>query len=121
MKNDWSEIECYRRSPEGYESERGDRFGVFALKRHGVQIRIICCDGEETGWEHVSVSLNEKRTPTWEEMSVIKALFWDAEEGVIQFHPPESEYVNNHQFCLHLWKQVGAEFPLPPSILTGIK
>ena len=38
-----------------------------------------------------------------------------------QFHPPRSEYVNNHPNCLHLWKPVGAEFSMPDSILVGIK
>lgn len=121
MKTDWSEIECYRKQFSGMESERGDTFGFFMFKRHGVEIRIIACDGTETGWEHVSVSLKQLRSPTWEEMAIIKAMFWEAEECVIQFHPPESEYVNNHRFCLHLWKCVARPFPLPPSILTGIK
>lgn len=42
------------------------------------------------------------------------------EETVVQFHPPESEYVNNHLYCLHLWKP---PYPviLPPSIMVGVK
>lgn len=82
----------------------------------------MATDAEETGWEHVSVSTDQReRCPSWQEMCIVKALFWDAEETVIQFHPPESEYVNNHPGCLHLWKCVSQEFPLPPSILVGIK
>lgn len=71
-------------------------------------------------WEHVSVSL-PSRSPTWEEMCLIKNLFWGEDETVIQYHPPKSEYVNNHQYCLHLWKPIGKTIETPPSILVGIK
>jgi len=78
-------------------------------------LRVIASDG--LGWEHVSVSLKE-RCPTWPEMCVVKNLFWDAEDCVIQFHPPKSDYVNNHPFCLHMWKKIGSEFELPENILV---
>ena len=42
------------------------------------------------------------------------------EEAVVQIHPPKSEYVNNHQFVLHLWKPTKDALPLPPSIAVGI-
>lgn len=70
------------------------------------------------GWEHVSVSL-KRRCPTWEEMSMIKDIFWDDEECVVQYHPPKSQYVNRHPHCLHLWKKIGHEFETPPKILIG--
>lgn len=81
---------------------------------------VICSDG--MGWEHVSVSVisdKKERTPTWAEMCKVKNYFWDDTETVVQFHPPKSEYVNNHKHCLHLWKPFGAEIPTPPSILVG--
>lgn len=81
-------------------------------------LRVIFSDGE--GWEHVSVS-TLTRTPNWAEMCVIKDLFWAPEDTVIQFHPPRSEYVNNHPFCLHLWRPIGESIALPPSILVGFK
>lgn len=65
------------------------------------------------GWEHVSISM-DKRCPTWDEMCMIKDIFWDKEECVVQYHPPKSVYVNNHPYCLHLWKKIGQEFQLPP-------
>lgn len=71
------------------------------------------------GWEHVSVSLPD-RCPTWAEMCRIKELFWDDEDTVVQFHPPRSQYVNNHPYCLHLWRPLHAAIPLPPSILVGV-
>lgn len=71
-------------------------------------------------WEHVSISVInishsghtkiEPRCPTWEEMCYIKNLFWDdPEDMVIQIHPPESEYVSVHRYCLHLWRPVDKE------------
>jgi hypothetical protein len=61
------------------------------------------------------------RCPTWDEMCQIKALFWDDNDCIVQFHPPKAEYVNNHAYCLHLWRQIGGEFPIPDSLLVGIK
>jgi hypothetical protein len=76
-------------------------------------------------WEHISVHMEDSRgkesTPTWEEMAFIKFLFWDEEEPVMQLHPPRSTYINNHRNVLHMWKPIGQEIPLPPSILVGIK
>lgn len=85
---------------------------------------VICSDGE--GWEHVSVRMVDRstgndRTPTWAEMCKIKDIFWDAEDCVIQYHPPKSEYVNNHPNVLHLWRPTTQAIPLPDSILVGIK
>ena len=76
----------------------------------------IASDGE--GWEHVSVSTSF-RCPTWDEMCWIKGLFWDDEDCVVQFHPPRSEYVNAHPYCLHLWRPVGAQIATPPTHLVG--
>ena len=92
--------------------------GCFQIPFRSFKFWVVASDGE--GWEHVSVSL-PNRCPNWEEMCFIKSLFWDKDECVVEFHPPESEYVNNHPNCLHLWKQSGKTWTLPPSILVGIK
>lgn len=110
----------------GYETKPGDQFGAFRIpgrEANGRELFVIACDGEEYGWEHVSVSIPDQKTkcPSWEEMCIVKSLFWNDEEAIIQFHPPKSEYVNAHAGCLHLWKQSNIEFPLPPSILVGPK
>lgn len=77
-------------------------------------------DKDSDGWEHVSVS-TAARCPTWEEMCFVKDLFWEPEECVVQFHPPRSEYVNNHPNVLHLWRHKTELFRTPPSILVGVK
>lgn len=91
---------------------------------------IIASDGSDalelgiSRWEHVSVHVEEsgkQRTPTWGEMCQVKNLFWDEEDAVIQIHPPKSDYVNNHEHVLHLWRPLDKDLPLPESIMVGIK
>ena len=82
---------------------------------------LTCIASDALGWEHVSVTTqDQKRTPTWAEMCRAKAAFWDPEEAVVQYHPPESEYVDNHPTCLHLWRPVDQEIPRPPPEMVGI-
>lgn len=93
--------------------------GAFYIPYMGITINCIASDGE--GWEHVSVVHQGSNTPpSWSVMQYIKQLFWDAEDCVIQYHPPKSLYVNNHPHCLHLWKPIGKEIPIPDSKLIGI-
>lgn len=101
----------------------GDKFGVFQFQSFasGRLINIIVDDGTaevmKTGWEHVSVSVihgTKSRIPTWEEMCKVKDLFWDKDDCVIQYHPPESKYINNHPNVLHLWRPIGIDIPMPP-------
>jgi hypothetical protein len=81
-------------------------------------LRIIASWGE--GWDHVSVSL-ENRCPVWQEMCYVKDLFWRPEECVMQLHPPKADWVNYHEHCLHLWRPQGKEIPQPPLSLIGPK
>ncbi|QOZ66748.1 hypothetical protein WN72_10745 [Bradyrhizobium arachidis] len=71
------------------------------------------------GWEHVAVS-TPRRCPNWEEMCFVKDLFWDEEECVMQLHPPYSQYVNNSRYCLHLWRPIHRDIPMPPPSFIGI-
>lgn len=64
------------------------------------------------GWDHVSISM-PKCTPTWEEMCIIKDLFFNEDECVMQVHPKKADYVNIHNYCLHLWKPQHKEIPMP--------
>ncbi len=93
---------------------------------------VIASDGDGWGeakldgepWEHVSIHVEEnrkQRTPTWAEMCHVKATFWDAEDVVIQIHPAESHYVNNHAHTLHLWRPTKTAIPLPPDETVGLK
>ena len=66
------------------------------------------------GGLHSSKADWANRCPTWDEMCLVKDIFWQDDECVIQFHPPKSEYVNLHPYCLHLWKKIGEKADLPP-------
>ena len=118
--------EQYRVTSGEFASRKSDgndgKFWIPFLDKPGIRLpplQVSASDG--AGWEHVSVS-TPTRTPLWLEMAHVKDVFWDAEDAVIQYHPPHSEYVNNHPYCLHLWRpNDGREIPLPPSILVGYK
>lgn len=96
----------------------GNNGAFYIPTKIGTVVTTIASDG--LGWEHVSVSL-QNRCPNWIEMSQVKDLFWDDEDAVFQFHPPKSLYVNQHPYCLHLWRPIGIEIPIPDPILVGIK
>lgn len=128
--------------PENCRVRRGE--AATSLEEHGLNgmfmlpnyvrgqkahppLKVIATDGSADHfigvtqqWEHVSVSLPH-RCPTWDEMCRVKGVFWDDEDTVMQLHPPHSEWVSNHPFCLHLWRPVGVELLRPPSIMVGIK
>jgi hypothetical protein len=92
--------------------------GVFRVPlKHNQIVMVQASNG--MGWEHVSVSRRD-RTPTWDEMCQVKALFWDDEDCVVQYHPPKSEYINNHPHCLHLWRPMEGILPRPPKIMVGV-
>lgn len=74
----------------------------------------------QMGWEHLSVSM-PSRTPTWEQMCVMKDIFWNKNEACVEYHPREEDYVNNHKHCLHIWRPTHEPLPTPPSILVGFR
>ncbi len=97
-----------------YYGSMGDaKNGAFKVFVGGRSFFVIASSGD--GWEHVSVHpKNKKRCPTWDEMCAVKDMFFEPEEVVMQLHPAHSEYVNNHPYCLHLWRPLEREIPLPP-------
>ena len=117
--------------------KKGEKHGAFCFvspdksRVTKTYLLVIASSGEleaAEGWEHVSVRAEkviDKRIiqmlPTWNEMNFIKDMFWDVEDRVVQYHPPKSEYVNQHPFVLHLWRNSGQEIIAPPSILVGIR
>ena len=119
---DLTYLEKYRdtQTERDYYHRRGDSGnGAFKVYINGRSFFCVASNGG--GWEHVSVSpCNRKRAtpPTWAEMCEIKHMFFEDEETVVQFHPPRSEYVNIHPYCLHLWRPTSAEMPKPPKIFV---
>lgn len=72
------------------------------------------------GWDHVSVSW-PSRCPTWEEMCLVKKMFFYADECCVEYHPAEEDYVNQHPYCLHIWRPQDEKIPTPPSFMVGLK
>lgn len=111
-----------------YATEDSDGWnGMFRLPMDGATIRCVSSDGSgephpDFQWQHVSVSVEgDKRPPRWSVMCRVKDLFWEPEDWVVQFHPAQSEYVNFHPACLHLWRPLLAKMPTPLSIMVGPK
>ena len=94
-------------------------FGAFILPscEPGWQLRIICDNGDTSGWEHASVCAaknNRLRIPNWKEMCQIKEICWEEEDVVMQLHPALHNYVNTHPYVLHMWRPLKEEIPVPP-------
>lgn len=101
------------------KKEGRDGFGgTFYDKKSRCYLNFIMSWG--AGWEHCSVSL-PTRTPSWEQMCAIKDLMWDENEVCYELHPAKKDYINNHPYCLHIWKPIDQKIPLPPSIMVGLK
>lgn len=84
----------------------GSRTGIIEL--NGVRTSVIVGRNED-GWEHVSIMKQSHKLPTWDEMCLIKDIFWSGEEEVVQIHPRQSEYVNITD-VLHLWRPVDGDW-----------
>lgn len=113
-------VERYRIRVGAMGSDPGDQFGMFdgIPGPCGRDLRVIASEGDSAlgiDWEHVSVS-PPNRCPNWPEMCYVKDLFFAPEEVVMQLHPAKADHINIHNFCLHLWRPLKAEIPLPPHI-----
>ena len=119
MRNNFPDIveKSRKQNPLYPPTVEGEKNGYFEISHKGNIYIVIISDGE--GWDHVSVSiLRKKRCPTWEEMCWLKDLFFDETELVVQYHPPKSDHVNMHPYCLHLWRFQG-DMPKPDKIMVG--
>lgn len=113
------------KSHPAYDTSYGNN-GYFNLvyinKKTRRKIKLYVCASDGLDWEHVSVSVIDKqRCPTWDEMCFVKAIFWDKEDTVIQYHPPEKDYVSFHDYCLHMWKPSNQTIPAPDALMVAPK
>lgn len=111
----------------GSTNEEGNN-GLFRVPLQGHDVAyVIASDGD--GWEHVSFQVKHEinrvkgkphlRIPSWYEMNIIKDIFWDKEDCVMQLHPPKHKYVNISGNVLHLWRPVNVSIPQPPMYMVG--
>lgn len=128
MRSNTDHIEEFRNTthPE-YKSDKSYGMnGFFVIPiSHRDYALVIASSGnlEAMPWEHVSVRIAEKRNkklkeriPTWDEMCLVKEIFWGDDECVMQLHPRAVDYVNFHPLVLHLWKPQHVEIPVPPKV-----
>ena len=95
-------------------------FGRMYLDRKKPSKSAVVVWSNGGGWDHVSVSWSN-RCPTWDEMCEVKKAFFYPEEVCVEYHPAESEYVNNFPYCLHLWRYQQPGMPMPPAWMVGAK
>ncbi|MRN51970.1 DUF7694 domain-containing protein [Paenibacillus monticola] len=94
-----------------------ERNGAFVIKLPGTRLTFQVIASTGAGWDHVSVSTAE-RCPRWDEMQQIKELFFEDSESVMQLHPAKSNYINQHPYCLHLWRPHHVRIPLPDKMMV---
>ena len=103
-------------------SKPGDKFGAFTISHKDGRVLLMSVDnGAVSGWEHVSVTCIRKHRknlkavmPDCAVMDMVKDMWWDSNETVVQFHAPKDDVVNKHPESVHLWKSLRQEYLLPP-------
>lgn len=114
-------LDQFRRPFQGFMGDEHN--GLFLIEIENKIFRCISSDGDN--WDHVSVTILTKtgepvkRCPKWNEMCIIKELFFEDDEEVMQLHPKKEDYVNVHPYCLHLWRPQQEKIPTPPSYMVG--
>lgn len=118
MKTHNKMIELFRlrKGPRASDATYGNN-GAFLVPCGEVDLRVIASDG--AGWDHVSVSLPD-RCPTWNEMLYVRRLFFRGDEWAMELHPPPAQNINNHDYCLHLWRPQQGGIPVPPAWMVGV-
>lgn len=116
-------LDVYRitgnRLPAHFKGYAGDHTcGAFQIASPVDRAVMHIMASSDCGWEHVSVS-RRNRCPNWAEMSHVKSLFFKEDETVMQLHVPASDHVNDHPYCLHLWRPTQQEIPRPPGWMVG--
>jgi len=106
------DIEEIKKSPRLNIQQQGQYAMGGTVIHPLIKNRMVFIASWNDGWEHVSISYKHKN-PTWDEMCMIKDVFWNDDETVVQFHPPKDQYVNVHPHCLHLWKEIGKDYMMP--------
>lgn len=91
----------------------GEDGAAFDVRIDHRQWEVIASNGG--GWDHVSiVPLHHKRMPDWSVMSQLKDLCFYEDETAVEYHPKNSDYVNTHKQCLHIWRPQKEKMPVPP-------
>ena len=114
------ELNAFRdREWERRMGQAGDDLGgCFKVKSVSGSALLAIIAGNGDGWDHISVSTNLPRCPTWAEMEQVKRLFFKDEEAAMQLHVPPTDHISVHPYCLHLWRPHDG-LPLPPKWMVA--
>lgn len=117
--NNLNELNPYRRCDwelraHGKVGDAGN--GCFVLEG-ATQLNVVASNG--CGWDHLSVTTDAPRCPTWEEMERVRKLFGRSLEVWVQYGVPAREHVNVHPYCLHWWRPQRRSLVLPPAWMVG--
>lgn len=105
---------------EGSNIAMGDEGGCWYFKSPVDGRRLVVIASWGLGWDHVSVS-RENRVPNWEEMEWVLNKFAREIEYWVQYHVPPIDHVNFHPFCLHWWRPQVEKLPIPDPAMVGPK
>lgn len=64
---------------------------------------------QDAGLWHLSMSY-QNRLPTYDELKKARYQYLPECKNVAQIFPPKNEFVNIHEYCLHLWELELGEF-----------
>lgn len=84
---------------------------AFYSKKNGVQVIVSTERHLDERWLHVSLS-KRNRLPSWKNLKEVKDIFIGYDKKAIMVLPEDSEYVNFHPYCLHLFCNLDRD-PLP--------
>lgn len=58
---------------------------------------------QDNGLWHLSISRKD-RLPSYDELKYARYAYLPDVPYLVQIFPPKEDFVNVHQFCLHLWE-----------------
>jgi hypothetical protein len=91
--------------------------GMFLVPLEGELWHVMISD--QMGWKHLSVTNAQKKMlPSWTVLGRLKDLFYGDDEWACQFFPAKEDYIDDHPFCLHIWKPLDEELPRPSIALV---
>lgn len=106
--------------------------GDYQFPHPWIKNHFIFCNIDSSGeWEHMLAVLMKvvdqktrrvkhvQRSFTYEEKTVLKMFFFLVEEVLVEFIPPNQDYLNNHAYETHLWRFKGT-LPVPDPIVVAL-
>ena len=118
-----TELDKYRvrTGPMASDNSYGNN-GAFIIP-HKHRILLACVVSDQEDWDHVSIHVETmrkkkqkwiQRTPTWDEIVFVKDMFFRPDEWEMQFLPGQKDYINDHNYTLHIWRPHNVLIPKPP-------